>query len=73
MELRQVYSSHVSALGYDSSSKELEVKFTNGKTAVYQDVPADVAKLVTDAPSVGSALSQFIKGKFAFGYKSEGK
>lgn len=69
MELRQIFSTHISAIGYDPDTKELHVKFkSNGKTAVYSDVPSDVARMVTDAPSVGTALQQFVKGKFAFGY-----
>lgn len=71
MELRQVFSSHVAALGYDPNTLELWVKFRTGKTAVYMGVPSDVAKLVVDAPSVGTALNSFVKGKFAFGYKTE--
>jgi hypothetical protein len=69
MAMKRVFSSHINAVGYDSSSKELAVEFQNGKTAVYSDVPEDIAKMVVDAPSVGTALTQFVKGKFAFGYK----
>lgn len=72
MEMRRVFSSHVSSIGYDPASKELHVEFKNGKTAVYMDVPSDVAKMVTDAPSVGTALHQFIKDKYAHGYKTNG-
>lgn len=69
MQMKRVFSSHISSIGYDPSTKELEVQFQNGNTAVYQDVPADIAKDVTDAPSVGTALNQFIKGAYSFGYK----
>lgn len=69
MEMRRVFSSHIDAVGYDPDSKELHVEFKNKKIGVYMDVPPDVARMVTDAPSIGTALSQFVKDKYAFGYK----
>ncbi len=69
MDMKTVFSSHISKVGYDDASQELHVEFKKGKTAVYADVPPDVARLVVDAPSVGTALAQFIKGKFSHGYK----
>lgn len=73
MELRRIFSSHIGGVGYDAHSQELWVEFQNGKTAVYQGVPPDVARMVTDAPSVGTALNQFIKGKYGFGYLAGGQ
>ncbi len=75
MDLRRVFSSHINGVGYDPVSKELHVAFAGkdgkpGKTAVYMDVPADVAQQVTDAPSIGTALHSLIKGRFAHGYRS---
>lgn len=71
MEMKNVFSSQVSQIGYDASAKQLAVKFKNGRTAVYSDVPSDVARNVTEAPSVGTALHTWIKGKYAFGYLPE--
>lgn len=65
----KVFSSHVSEVGYDAEAEQLHVKFTNGKHAVYESVPADVAARVTEAPSIGMALHQFVKGKYLHGYK----
>ncbi len=70
LKMKKVFSSHIDAVGYDPDSKELHVRFQKGKTAVYMDVPADTAQMVVDAPSVGTALHQFVKGKFAHGYRS---
>lgn len=70
MDMKRVYSSHINSIGYDPATKELHVEFDNKKIGVYMDVPPDVAVLVTDAPSVGTALHAYVKGKFAFGYKS---
>lgn len=69
MELKKVFSSHIVGVGYDPATRELHIAFKNGKTAVYMDVPPDVAHMVTDAPSVGTALQQYVKDKYAFGYK----
>ena len=74
MELRRVFSSHINGIGYDAAASELHVEFAgkNGKppqTAVYLGVPADVAQAVVDAPSIGTALHNLVKGKYAHGYK----
>ena len=70
MNMKRVFSSQADEVGYDAETKELHVKFKNGKTAVYMDVPADVGVAVVDAPSIGTALHQLVKGKFAYGYKA---
>lgn len=69
MEMKSVFSSHISKIGYDSNAEELHVEFQNGKTAVYQGVPGDVAAKVTGADSIGKALHEHIKGQYAHGYK----
>lgn len=67
--MRNVFSSHVEAIGYDEGSGELHVTFgRNGKTAVYQGVPTDIARDVMNAPSIGEAMWNSIRGKYAFGY-----
>ena len=66
--MKTVFSSMVKQIGYNPDAQELFVKFKNDKIAVYQGVPQDVANLVVDAPSVGTALNQFIKGRYGFGY-----
>ncbi len=75
MEMKRVFSSHINSVGYDPDSKELHVEFQGkgggtGRTAVYMDVPPTVAKLVVDAPSVGTALHEHVKGQYALGYKN---
>jgi hypothetical protein len=67
--MRNVFSSHVDAIGYDEESGELHVTFSRtGKTAVYQGVSAKVAKDVLEAPSIGEAMWGTIRGKYPFGY-----
>lgn len=77
MQMKSVFSSHIAKVGYDEASQELHVEFQQkgqkaAQTAVYSGVPPDVAKMVVDAPSVGSALHELIKGKYAHGYRSNG-
>lgn len=67
--MRNVFSSHVDAIGYDEESGELHVTFSRtGKTAVYQGVPPKVARDVLEAPSIGEAMWGSIRGRFPFGY-----
>jgi hypothetical protein len=66
--MKTVYSSHIAAIGYDESAKRLDVEYQTGKKAAYMNVPPEVARNVVNAPSVGSALHQLVRGRFEFGY-----
>jgi len=68
VDLKSVYSSHVSEIGYDEDAQQLHVVFNTGRHAVYQGVPAEVAANVLNAPSIGEALTASIKGSFRFTY-----
>lgn len=67
-EMKPVYSSQVNAIGYDSSTGDLYVTFKNDRTAVYSDVPADIAGQVMDAGSVGITLNNMVKDVYTFRY-----
>lgn len=67
--LKSVYSSHISQIGYDPVAKELTVCYSKGRAAVYREVPADVGESIMQAPSVGEALHNLVRGKFSFTYK----
>lgn len=69
--MRRVFSSHVDQIGYDEETGELHVSFSKGQTAVYQGVPPKVARSVMEAPSIGQALHNSIRGQFSFGYLVE--
>lgn len=69
-DMRKVFSSHIDAIGYDDASQEFFVKFKNGKTAVYQGVPADVAARVNASASIGSAVHELLRNQYAHGYAS---
>lgn len=64
VNMRSVFSSHVNKIGHDPETNELHVLWDNGKPSVYEGVPADLAKQVMNAGSVGKALNEFIKPDF---------
>jgi hypothetical protein len=65
---RQVYSSHLASIGYDSDTSSMVVTYKNGKTSIYQDVPAEVFDTVAKSPSIGEAIHKYVRGKYAHGY-----
>lgn len=63
-EMRSVYSSHIDSIGYDADLSELHVRWDGGSTSVYAGVPADLAREVLSAPSIGEALHLGVRGRF---------
>ena len=53
---RPVYSSHVEAVLYDPSTRQLRVRWQTGKVSVYHDVPAEVGVALHLQPSIGEVL-----------------
>lgn len=66
-QMKSVFSSHIASIGYDPSG-ELHVVFKDGRAGIYSGVPSDIGEAVMNAPSVGSALHQTVRGKYAFSY-----
>lgn len=66
LSLRRVFSSHISEVGYDADRFLLAVVWAKGGVTLYSDVPADVGISTVNAPSVGSALHQHVRGKYPF-------
>ena len=67
MEMIPVTSSNIESIGYDKTSKELNVKFKcNESTYVYKDVPQDKFDDLLAAQSVGKYHNVAIKGVFIF-------
>jgi KTSC domain len=60
MELQQVESSMVQAVGYDEGSQTLEVVFSNGKTYKYFQVPKEIYKQLLAADSKGNYMQDAI-------------
>ena len=65
---KMVYSSHVNRIIYDPEARQLSVEYKNGKTSVHKDVPHETARSVMEAPSIGKALHDHVRGKFAHSY-----
>ena len=65
---KDVYSSNVSSVGYDSDSKELSITWTKGKRSIYSGVPEELAEQLVNAPSVGSMLNSEVKPYYAHRY-----
>jgi hypothetical protein len=73
IQTKSVYSSHVDTVSHNDETNELTVRWDTGKTSVYSGVPANLAKEVMDAWSVGTALHTQIKGKYDHHYSKGGK
>jgi hypothetical protein len=67
-EMRNVYSSHVAAVGYDPAANILRVEWQTGKTSLYHGVPVAAAMKVMDSPSIGEALRP-IKAQYRHSYE----
>ena len=65
---KNVFSSNVQSVGYDSASGDLIVTWNTGKRSAYAGVPEDLAEQVSKAASVGSFLNAEIKPNFSHRY-----
>ena len=65
---KDVYSSNVQSVGYNSETKEMLITWTRGKRSIYSNVPEELAEQVANAPSVGSMLNAEIKNYFPHRY-----
>lgn len=66
MEMHNVDSSNVAAVGYEEDSQTLQVEFTNGSTYQYFDVPQAIFDGLLGASSVGQYLNQNVKGTYRY-------
>jgi len=69
-EMRSVFSSHINQIGFDEEAGELHVNFADGSHVVYSDVSDRVAQQVLQAPSIGQALHEGVRGRFKFHYRA---
>jgi hypothetical protein len=65
---KNVFSSHVDSIEYDSDKQELIVAWKNGRVSAYEGVDEQTANQVANAPSVGRALHDEIKSNFRHRY-----
>lgn len=66
MDMIQVTSSNIAAIGYDSDSETLQVEFNNGTTYQYFDIPEQIFEGLREAGSVGGYLAAQIKGNYRY-------
>ena len=66
MRRQAVTSSNIAEVGYDESSRTLEVLFTNGSVYQYFDVPPQIYTQLIRAASIGQYLNANIKGSFRY-------
>lgn len=66
MNRAPVTSRNVASVGYDASTMTLEVQFRNGSVYQYFDAPSSVYQELMSAQSVGTYLSQNIKGSYRY-------
>jgi hypothetical protein len=71
MDYFSVSSSNVAAVGYESETNTLGVRFLDGSEYHYFGVPEDVFEGLRSASSVGSYLNQCVK-KAGYSYSKVG-
>ncbi len=64
MDLREVRSSVLAAVGYDHDRKVLEVRFRTGRIYHYFDVPYAAYEKLLAAPSAGKHFNKVIRPRF---------
>lgn len=66
MNLKPVYSSHISHIGYEDGV--LRVRFSKGQIVDYLDVSPEIADSILKAPSIGEALHAHVRRRFTYRY-----
>jgi hypothetical protein len=66
VEWQPVSSSNVAAVGYVPDFARLHVRFHNGSSYVYLDVPESIYNGLLGAASVGRYLHLMVKNRFGF-------
>lgn len=66
IEMIQVVSSNIESIGYDEDTQILRVKFLNGVTYEYKNVPIMEFEQLKNAPSVGSYFNRSIARNYPY-------
>ena len=66
MEMIQVSSSNISAVGYDEGNQIVQIRFLNNSEYIYKGVPKHEFEGLLNAPSVGSYLHQNYKNVYPY-------
>lgn len=65
---RNVFSTMVNEVGWDSETSDLLITWNNGRKSAYAGVPEDVANDLANAPSVGGMMNSQIKPYYSHRY-----
>ncbi len=66
VEMIQVSSSNISAVGYDAENEIVHVQFLNGSEYIYKGVPHHEFDGLLNAPSIGSYLNRNYKNYYPY-------
>lgn len=66
VEMIQVSSSNILAVGYDADNQIVHVQFLNGSEYIYKGVPLHEFDGLLNAPSVGSYLHRNYKNIYPY-------
>jgi hypothetical protein len=66
MQRQAVSSSNLRSVGYDTSTKTLEIEFNNGGIYQYDNVPQSVFQDLMNAASHGKYFNAHIKGVYPY-------
>lgn len=73
-EMQFVLSSHIVSWGYENGEFHVRygptINHPAGRTAIYYDVPPEVAESVMASPSAGQAVRAHLKDNFRWDYLS---
>ena len=64
MERKRVNSGTIRSVGYEQSSRTLEIEFTSGSIYQYVNVPADVCRRFLAAPTLASFFRDNIEEEY---------
>jgi len=66
VEMIQVSSSNIAAIGYDEEIQTVHVQFLNNTEYIYKGVPKHEFEGLLNAPSIGSYLHQNLKNFYPY-------
>lgn len=66
VEMIQVSSSNISAVGYDAENEIVHVQFLNSSEYIYKGVPQHEFDGLLNAPSIGSYLNRNYKNYYPY-------
>jgi len=66
IEMHEVESSNIAAVGYDSETETLQIRFHSGKTYQFYGVPDNLFEGLLTAESVGKYFAANVRGQYEY-------